>query len=286
MKVKVFSKVILAGEHSVLRGKNAIAVPLKNKSLKINFGQDDVFSVQYNNKPNLEATSSIKKIFVKAYKILGLRQKLTGNIKVNSTIELGEGLGASAAMCSAVGKLLLKLGLVKETELLDFCTSLESIFHGESSGLDIACCLTEKPILYNRYERVLEVIKPKINPGLYVVNSGIKTHTLMCVERVNKFFVTNKKSKLVDEKMQKATEFVYKSLNLGSENHLEEGINLALECFSDWDLTKPLNPTMDRAISDGAISVKPTGAGLGGCVLALFKRPVKKPYTKIDLEVL
>ncbi len=287
MKVNVFGKVILSGEHAVLRGKNAIAVPLKQKKLELSFEEDEKLSVKYilKDNENVKAQASIQKIFFRASELLGIKQALSGRIVVTSNLELGQGIGGSSAMCVAVGKTLLSLKLIKIGDLLDFCTKLENMFHHESSGLDIAVCLEEKPILYNRYEKVLEVIKPKYFPNLAIIHSGVNSVTSRCVEMVNKFCQANLSAKKIDNKMHTATQHIHFALTKNDEDKLVEGMNLALECFVSWGLISPLKQTMDRAISDGASCVKPTGAGLGGNVLALFKRPVKLPYTAINLEV-
>lgn len=285
MKVKVFGKVILSGEHAVLRGKNAIAVPLKQKKLELSFKEDEKLSVEYllEGNENIRAKDSIKCIFLKASELLGLKRELNGKVVVTSNLGLGQGIGGSSAMCVAVGKVLVNLNYISFNDLLDFCTNLENMFHKESSGLDIAVCLEEKPILYNRHKKILEIIQPTYFPNFAIIHSGVDSKTSYCVEMVNKFH--NTQGKEIDHKMHLATKNIYYALTQNDENSLIEGMNLALECFQSWGLVSPMKQTMDRAILDGAVCVKPTGAGLGGNVLALFKRPVKLPYTAVNLEV-
>ena len=286
MKVNVFGKVILSGEHSVLRGKNAISVPVKQKKLELQFEPNSCLQIEYNlnGKQNKKAQALIENIFLKASELLDIT--VVGTVIINSNLNLGQGIGGSAAMCTAVGKVLLNLNLIKQYDILDFCTNLENMFHKESSGLDIAVCLEEKPILYNRKEKVIEIIKPVYQPNLAIINSGINSNTSYCVEMVKQFYKNSKIAPDIDDRMNSATEYIYNSLTSGDENKLITGMNIALECFTQWGLVSNINKVIKQTFLDGAVAVKPTGAGLGGNVLALFKRPVKLPYTAISLEVL
>ena len=70
--------------------------------------------------------------------------------QISNSIPVGAGLGASAALCVAVGRWICWKGWLAESELPEFCRKLEDLFHGESSGVDVAVAISEKGLHFER----------------------------------------------------------------------------------------------------------------------------------------
>ena len=280
---KTTGKWILAGEHAVLRGSPALVFPLESRVLEFNFEPKKTSSVSQNLELEfagghgeelqllfwgvLEKACELKKI---------RRSNFEGIVTMKSRIPVGAGLGASAALCVAVAKWFQDLRLVSENETPEFARLLENLFHGESSGVDIAVALSGKPLRFLRSENPT-LLPLGWTPNFYLSYSGQRGVTLECVNQVKKLFSVNPElAAATDQRMQMAVRQCEQALKENSERGfgpLAEALELASTCFKDWGLVEgPLQTHMEWLKSQGAVAVKPTGSGKGGYVLSLWKQ--------------
>ena len=96
------------------------------------------------------------------------RSALNGVLLIVNRLPCGAGLGASAALCVALARWLEARGLVSSGAIHEFARQLENLFHGESSGLDIAVALRERPVMFCAdFRRV--GIQTGMDPGIVPV---------------------------------------------------------------------------------------------------------------------
>lgn len=69
--------------------------------------------------------------------------QLGGYFHLHSTIPVGAGMGASAALCVAMSRWFCAQNMIELSQCNDFAKELEHLFHGKSSGLDVAGVATE-----------------------------------------------------------------------------------------------------------------------------------------------
>ncbi|MCB0347867.1 MAG: hypothetical protein KDD37_03485, partial [Bdellovibrionales bacterium] len=190
---------------------------------------------------------------------------------------IGSGLGASAAFCVAVVQLFVHMGWVEANNAFHFAKEIENLFHGESSGLDIAVILEGKPILFNRLEG-MQVLDFSWKPNLYLSYSGNRGLTSDCVNKVKKMHEDYSQMAMrVDDKMKQSVDLILKALKGDKDTFLlKEGIDLGLSCFQDWNLVNAnLREHIQILKNHGAMAVKPTGSGDGGYVLSLWQDGVE-----------
>lgn len=274
MGIRVCGKVIIAGEHSVLRGGRAVAFPLYNKYLEM----------QSQPKGQADTPEGFERIdkqpLKRALDICGKSlEDLDEDLFIKNLLS-GGGLGGSAAFCVALGRFILSKGWFSSEHLFDYCKQLEDFFHGQSSGLDIAILLKEVPISYQKDEGAKPILL-KWQPPFFVSFCGQQSTTYKNIERVHK-----QGQSATDQKMSKASEKVIHCLSESQEDGLHlliEAIKEAYSCFEDWSLlTDPLKKHIEQCQKDGAVAVKPTGSGGGGHVLSLFSsKPSKTTYTPV-----
>jgi mevalonate kinase len=279
MKHNSFAKCIIAGEHSVLRGGYALAVPLKNCQMQMEFEPGAEFKTQFDGPRGEELRIPFLVAMEKALDLAGRSKKdLNGTLRVTNNIPIGSGLGASAAFCVCVVKVFVYLGWVREEDSFHFAREIENLFHGESSGLDIAVILNAKPILYHRQEGMRDV-SLIWKPNLYLSYSGNRGLTSDCVNKVKKSLAEHPQmGAKIDDKMKQSVSLILKALTQEKDDLLlKEGIDLGLSCFQDWNLVNAnLREHMQILRNAGAMAVKPTGSGDGGFVLSLWHEG-KKP---------
>ena len=278
---RIFSKIILSGEHSVLRGGYAVVAPNKNYSLEYSFKEAE-FSLKLS-----EEIAHYELLF------LGLIESALANsgatkkelnvfAKVKSIVPLGEGLGGSAALCVFVARLFLFAGVLKEEEVFSFAHEIENVFHGQSSGLDIAGCMTDKIILYQK--GLKKVIKPKLSGYCFTVHStNERGDTKDCVEKVLKLRKKNKDLfHSLDDKMSKASLMCKESLESESIEKLVQSFQDTYAIFKEWGLLTKATARLAQSLTkEGALAVRLSGSGMGGCLVALWKGSRKKTFLRL-----
>lgn len=274
----LYAKCILSGEHAVLRGSAALVFPIRSYSIDMHYTPS-----------NSEFDASISGLYGEPLKILfwGLlevalqklgksRKDLSGHLVLKNALPFGGGLGASAAISVGVGRLLHNFNFIADSQLFEFCRSLEDQFHGESSGADIAIAFYESAIRYVRHEKV-EVFTPNWSPQLYLYYTGQKGVTIECVNKVKALETTDPTLfKSLDAQMGLSVETCQAAL-LQTEadgfDTLAEGLRLGQECYEKWDL---VTPEVAKAVNflkeNGAIQCKLTGSGGGGYLMGLWKQ--------------
>lgn len=281
-KTSLSGKWILAGEHSVLRGTPAIVFPLKSRKLDFQYtsvekkpGIKDL-TLELAGAHGGEVELLFWKVIDKACELRKMRRAdLVGQIKIESTIPVGAGLGASAALCGAIAKWFQNMNLIKESEILEFARNLENIFHGESSGVDVAVALSGSPLVYVR-GGVIRNFTPIWQPKWYLYYSGKRAVTLECVEKVKaKIDKDVRAGALTDSEMRVAVGVCEAALSIPEAvgfDKLVDAIDLASGCFEFWGLTEgAMAKEMTWLKSKGAAAVKPTGSGDGGYILTLWE---------------
>ena len=264
-ETRVPGKWVLAGEHAVLRGEPALALPHVEWCLRLSYSPG---AGELQVEPKSAGTLIQDLLASLAPRLGGLP---SGSLKIESTIPIGAGLGSSAALCVAMTQWLrLPLG-AEPAEVRAIATELEHRFHGQSSGMDVAAVLAGRPILFRRGEEPEALELPKM-PHFTFHDTGLRARTQDCVEKVEAFRRRSPEAGLeVDRAMGQATRWAVEGLRDYSLSTLARGINQARECFQAWDLDPPEAQSLRNSlIRQGALAAKLTGAGAGGMVVALW----------------
>jgi mevalonate kinase len=282
--VSVPGKWILAGEHAVLRGVPALVFPLRSRTLELRYSssnnKDLILNLQGDHGRELQVL--VWGVLDRACELKKIqRSELHGELWLTSSIPVGAGMGASAALCVAVARWLNFLELVEENELFEFARTLENLFHGESSGVDIAVSLSAQGLYYER-NGARRVLEPAWHPRWYISYCGQRGITFECVNKVKAMIAENPEmGAVLDERMRRAVEICEEALTRSvPEQGIEElklGMELAAGVFQDWGLSEgPPGEHMKMLKAHGALAVKPTGSGGGGYILSLWKTPPKE----------
>jgi len=280
-QTRASGKWVLAGEHSVLRGASAIALPHPEYGLSLSFdptGSDTQFQVKPSN-----ATGVIQGLLLG---VLGADAQLPqGILEIQSSIPIGAGLGSSAALCVAVSRWLAGSLRFAESEILSFATRLEHRFHGKSSGMDIAVIAMDQPVLFSM-QKGPTTLNVKKTPRFTFHDTGIRAQTRACIQKVEEYVRNHPAEGLRrDEEMGDASRIAMDGLilysagnNAGSSEQIrglqliQKSMRQAQECFYSWGLVPPEAQQLEALLlSQGALAVKMTGAGGGGMMVSLWE---------------
>ena len=277
-ETRVPGKWVLAGEHTVLRGGSAVALPHPDFSLKLSFtpGTSSGLTVFPDS-----ATAVIRDL-LRAVEDRWQNEdrsfpKPQGELKLESTIPIGSGLGSSAALCVAMTRWLAGPLGIPAAEIQEFATQLEHRFHGRSSGMDIAVTSAGQPVAFSM-ERGAKALGVRSLPKFTFHDTGLRARTSDCVVKVEAFREENpilamKTDELMGLATRNSTEGLIR-FSAGDPEGLRllaQGMKQAQEAFYTWKLVPDEGRRLEADLFDqGALAVKLTGAGGGGFLVALW----------------
>ncbi|MDY0407137.1 mevalonate kinase [Virgibacillus sp. 179-BFC.A HS] len=198
-------------------------------------------------------------------------------IQIKSSIPPGKGLGSSASVAIAVVKSLFSYAERSFTtdELLELANISETVNHGSPSGIDTLTITTECPVWYEK-EHPIYFIRPFDDFHFIVADSGEVGDTRTAVESVTRLL--RSAPKIIQGKLERIGELTHQAkhaLEKAGKNFLGQLLNEAqkeLEALGVSDAK--LNRLIEFARQEGALGAKLTGAGNGGCIIALAKNEV------------
>ena len=277
---KAHSKIILLGEHSVVYGYPAIAVPLKNIEIEC-----EILESKTNFCCNENDTLSVA-IFTALKYLKKEKEKIKYSIK--SEIPTKRGMGSSAAVSIAAVRAVFDYFNQKiETDLLEKLVNVaETTAHQNPSGLDAKTCLSEKPIKFIKNKGFSYI---DINLGAYLViaDSGIYGNTREAVEKVRNL------GEIAKEPLKNLGELTEKFESLIKNKFETEKVKKIGQIMTNAnDELKKIGVTIEKtemlvekALENGASGAKISGGGLGGCIIALCKsQKIAEKVKKILIE--
>ncbi|MBX3022442.1 MAG: hypothetical protein KF799_12280 [Bdellovibrionales bacterium] len=286
-----YGKWILAGEHAVLRGCPALAFPLTTCSLELEFiPTSTALEVEFSGPHGEELKLLFYGVLENALSRLKVNEPPQGRFVLRSSLPVGAGLGASAALCGAVARWCEAQTWIQTSDVYEFARRLEDLFHGESSGVDLAVSLSSQGVRFVRGGERL-AIHPTWWPRLYLSYCGSRGMTSDCVNKVKRLFETDpERARRLDERMRQAVELAQQSLlntePEGGFRQLREALQLGQECFQSWGLSGgDLGSHLQMLEGSGACAAKPTGSGGGGYALSLWDREPPAELKDILLPV-
>lgn len=286
---KSHSKIILIGEHSVVYGYPAIAIPLKKieiecaiEEAKSNFFYDE--------------TDTLSVAIFTALKYLK-KENVKIKYKITSQIPQKRGMGSSAAVSiAAIRAIFNYFGENLEDELLEkLVNTAEIVAHKTPSGLDAKTCLSDKAIRFVK-NKGFSYIDLNLDAYLVIADTGIYGNTGEAIQNVKNL---GSKAELFLKKLGRLTDEMTRILTGNIENKEEKIKKISkigeIMTAANTELGK-LNITIEKtelfvktAIENGAAGAKISGGGLGGCVIALAENleimeKVKDGFTKCGAE--
>ncbi len=274
------AKIILMGEHSVVYGQPAIALPLPSVQLSVtlNSRQDNqriIKSRYYHG--SLENLPSSMIGIKKLIDTLSARfnDPETGwDLKIESQLPAERGMGSSAASAIAIIRAFFDYydEPLDRTLLLQLADIEEQITHRSPSGLDAATVSSDKPLFYVKV-RIGVPIEMNLDASLVIADTGKKGATKEAILAVKDELKNNNEK--AEEHIKHLGELVNQTKGYLAQNNivkLGDALNFAQTDLAALNVSDPsLDHLIHVARDNGALGAKLTGGGRGGCMIALMQ---------------
>lgn len=278
-------KIILFGEHAVVYGQPAIAVPVSQVKARAMITPDiagSSGSVKIT-APDIDLDSSLDLLPLDdaiAKAVSGTLAKLeiidppAFNLRVTSSIPLAAGLGSGAAVSVAVIRAVAGYlgGSLSDEQISEIAFEVEKIHHGTPSGIDNTVIVYETPVYFVK-EQQFELFDLSISFSLVIADTGVKSSTADTVGAVRAAWVEepNKYDQIFGE-IGEVSRLARKKINDGNLSELGELMNQNHNLLAELEVSSPeLETLVSAARNAGCFGAKLSGGGRGGNMIALVE---------------
>jgi mevalonate kinase len=273
-------KIILVGEHAVVYGRPAIAVPISKVKATATVeeaarGTGCVIIAKDLNRtirvieagPEDPLAAIVRSTLAHFH-----AQELDATITVTSTIPIASGMGSGAAVSTAIVRALAgHLGHTLNNDILSALVfEVEKLYHGTPSGVDNTVIAHARPVFFVK-NRLVETFTVKLPLYILIADTGVLSPTKTTVGDVRQAWETNQEKYDTWFRQVGQIALMARAAIIGGEpcalGALMDGNQWLLEQMG------VSSPEIDRLVQAarqaGALGAKLSGAGRGGNVIAL-----------------
>lgn len=274
---KASGKIILMGEHAVVYGQPAIAIPFSAVEIVAQVRRKgDALSVSCAFYEGLvhqmpKVWESLKHAIRFSLYRIGAPSDPAIHIDIRSTIPAERGMGSSAAVAVAVARSLFTFYQKELTnqELWEIVQSSEKIAHGNPSGIDALAISRQSPIYFVK-EQTIEPISIRLDAYLVVADTGVTGNTYQAIDDVATLVAEDTCAATWIEKLGQLTQASREMLETGQVEAFGELMTQAHTYLQKLGVSlDALDNYISLSREKGALGAKLTGGGRGGCMIAL-----------------
>lgn len=277
-------KIILTGEHAVVYGQPAIAIPVTEviTTASVKAGNDEGVIIFANDLPAVFSLANddngitqiirlcLESIAVQSPRLI---------IRVNSTIPIASGFGSGAALSAAIARALFSyFGEQLPAEVLNSLVfEVEKNYHLTPSGIDNTVISYEKPVYFIKGQSTKQ-IHASADFQFLIGFTGKSSLTKIAVKEVRDAWLADPERyncffQMIGEISMNARQ----ALETGDKPLLGSLMNNNQVLLREMNLSSSELEVLIQAASDaGALGAKLSGGGKGGNMIALVDEFVVK----------
>jgi mevalonate kinase len=276
--------VILFGEHSVVYGRPAIAVPVQDVQACVEAERVDspgvtICATELGRSWVLACAPEQEPLCLtvrNTLSLLGIEPRdLRLRLTIRSSIPIASGLGSGAAVATALVRAVSgHLGRELQAETVSSLVyQTEKVFHGTPSGIDNTVVAYEQAVCFSRGQPIerVQIGRPF---WLVIADSGAPSLTKESVADVRAAWQRDREGyERLFDRIGEIVEDARGALERGQVVELGSLMNANQRVLRLLDVSSPVLETLiDAALRAGAGGAKLSGGGRGGNVIAVARR--------------
>ena len=259
---KAHSKIILIGEHAVVYGYPAIALPLHHIEVICQIIPADSPWILFED-------DTLSMAVFASLEHLGIREARI-RCRIQSMVPEKRGMGSSAAVSIAAIRAVFDYYQEElDDETLEILVNrAETIAHMNPSGLDAKTCLSDQAIKFIRNVGFYP-LELGIKASLVIADTGIHGNTREAIQKVEA-----KGQEVLSHfhEIGQLTQQVEEALKMNDLTSLGQALTTCHDHLRAVGVScVEADHLVAVAHENGALGAKISGGGLGGCVIALVK---------------
>ncbi len=296
-------KIILFGEHAVVYGRPAIAVPVTQVHADVEVAESSRPGI-WIHAPNVELDAELNTlpsdhplaaVIHNLFFSLGISphplpspsgrgSKGEGlDITINSTIPVASGLGSGAAVSVALVRALSSaLGRpLSDDQVNAFAYEIERLHHGTPSGIDNTVITYASPVYFIKGHPI-ETLKVGRPFTLVIGDTGIPAPTKQSVGDVRRLWTKNNlRMEQVFDEVAQISLMARRIIESGQPEMLGDLMNQNHAFLQEMTVSSPeLDSLVRAARKAGALGAKMSGGGRGGNMIALVTPETAEPVSR------
>lgn len=273
-------KIILFGEHAVVYGRPALAVPVTQVSARVEVAaarhpgiriESDEVGL-HSDLTDLPPCQPLRSAVEAVFHALEITPLPSLDIRISSTIPVAAGLGSGAAVSVALIRALSSyLGAALGTEQVNtLCYEIEKIHHGTPSGVDNTVISYARPVFFIRGQP-LETFNVQSPFSLIIANTGIPALTKESVGDVRQLWQADSpRWEKVFDRVGEIVRQARQAIETGDWPALGPLMDANHRLLQEMTVSSPELDRLARAArAAGAGGAKLSGGGRGGNLIAL-----------------
>ena len=305
MKAPLFySKILLFGEYGIIEDSKGLSIPFNFFKGGLKIGDMSELIEKESNLNLKKFRDYLLKIEITTveFDFEKLNLDLDKGMFFDSSIPQGYGVGSSGALVAAfydryaINKITVLENLTKSKILVlkNIFSTMESFFHGKSSGLDPLNSYLSLPILIHSKNEVETTGIPSQESNgkgaVFLLDSGKSSDTAPMVDLFFKSMKNKNYNKMIQEEFIKTTDSCVDDFLNGNFNSLFKNIKVlskvVLKNFKPM-IPENFHNIWAKGIESDEYFLKLCGSGGGGYILGFAKdfKKAQKSLNDFDLEV-
>jgi mevalonate kinase len=276
-------KIILFGEHSVVYGRPALAVPVTQVQATATVSENSRGGIMVE-APNINLSAAISSLAAdhplaavinSVFSTLRISNPPACTVYLQSTIPVASGLGSGAAVSVAIIRALSEfLGQpLPDEQVNQLAFEVEKIHHGTPSGIDNTVVTYGKPVYFIK-KKPIKTFHVEVPFTVMIAGTGISALTRESVTAVRKLWEADKpRWETVFTRVGEIVWNARQAIERGDLVELGRLMNANHKLLREMTVScAELDKLVEAARSNGALGAKLSGGGRGGNIIALVEK--------------